>query len=101
MDSTLFRASSSPVATFTINQKTLQVSVKKAMETRKINWNNAYAYLVKRLSVTLQKVIAQNVNKRLIKLSSHSSNQDPAFHYGAMMDEELLGWSRGLCSHDF
>ncbi len=31
----------------------LQVSVKKAMKTRKINWNNAYAYLVKRLSVTL------------------------------------------------
>ncbi len=49
------------------------------METRKINWNNAYAYLVKRLSVTLQKVIAQNDNKRLIKLSSHSStvNRDP------------------------
>ncbi len=64
------------------------------METRKINWNNAYAYLVKRLSVTLQKVIAQNANKRLIKLSSHSSmvSQDPAFHYyKVMMDEELLG----------
>jgi hypothetical protein len=64
------------------------------METRKINWNNAYAYLVKRLSVTLQKVIAQNVNKRLmIKLSSHSSmaSQDPAFHYEVMMDQELLG----------
>ncbi len=93
MDAALFRLSSSPVATFTINQKILQVSVKKAMETRKINWNNAYAYLVKRLSVTLQKVIAQNVNKRLIKLSSHSSmvNQDPAFHYQVMMDEELLG----------
>jgi hypothetical protein len=76
-----------------INQKNLQVSVKKAMETRKINWNHAYAYLVKHLSVTLQKVIAQNVNKRLINLSSHSStvNQDPAFHYEAMMDEELLG----------
>ncbi len=67
---------------------------KKAIETRKINWNNAYAYLAKRLSVTLQKVIvAQNVNKRLIKLSSHSSmvSLDPAFHYEVMMDEELLG----------
>jgi hypothetical protein len=63
------------------------------MEARKINWNNAYAYLVKRLSVTLQKVIAQNVHKRLIKLSSHFSmvNQDPAFHYEAMMDKEFLG----------
>ncbi len=71
----------------------LQVSVEKAMKTRKINWNNAYAYLVERCSVTLQKVIAQNVNKRLIKLTSHSStvNRDPAFHYEAMMDEELLG----------
>ncbi len=71
----------------------LKVSVKKAMETRKINWNNAYAYLVKRLSVILQKVIAQNVNKRLIKLLSHPSmvRQDPAFHYEVMMDEELLG----------
>jgi hypothetical protein len=60
------------------------------METRKINWNNAYAYLVKHLLVTLQKVVAQNVNKRLIKLSSDSSmvSQDPAFHYEAMMDEE-------------
>jgi hypothetical protein len=75
------------------SKRFLQVSVKKAMETRKINWNNAYAYLVKRLSVTLQKVIAQNVNKRLIKLSNHSSlvSQDPAFHYEVMMDEELLG----------
>ncbi len=93
MDSTLLRLSSSPVATFTINQKLLQVSVKKATETRNINLNNAYAYLVKRLSVTLQNVIAQNVNKRLIKLSSHSSmvNQDPALHYEAMMNEELLG----------
>ncbi len=75
------------------SKRFLQVSVKKAMETRKINWNKAYAYLVKRLSVTLQKVIAQNVNKRLIKLSSHSSSmvsQDPAFHYEVMMDEELL-----------
>ncbi len=63
------------------------------MKTRKINWNNAYAYLAKRLSVTLQKVIAQNVNKRLIKLSSHSSamNRDPAFHYEAMIDEESQG----------
>jgi hypothetical protein len=89
MDSVLFRLSSSPVA-----KNFLQVSVKKAMETRKINWNNAYAYLVKRLSVTLQKVIVQNVNKkRLIKLSSHSSivSQDPAFHYEVMMDKELLG----------
>jgi hypothetical protein len=43
--------------------------------------------------LTLQKIITQNVNKRLIKLSSHSSmvSQDPAFHYEAMMDEELLG----------
>ncbi len=80
-----------------------RVSVKKAMETRKNTWNNAYAYLVKRLSVTLQKVVAQNVNKRLIKLSSHSSmvSQDPAFNNEVMMDEELLGSSRGLCSHDF
>jgi hypothetical protein len=64
------------------------------MEPRKIKWNNAYAYLVKRFSVTLQKVIAQNVDERLIKLSSHSSfmvSQDPAFHYEVMMDEELLG----------
>jgi hypothetical protein len=78
---------------FDQSKRFLQVSVKKAMEPRKINWNNAYAYLVKRLSVTLQKVIAQNANKRLIKLSSHSSmvNQDPAFHFEAMMDEELLG----------
>jgi hypothetical protein len=37
------------------SKKFLQVSVKKAMETRKINWNKAYAYLVKHLSVTLQK----------------------------------------------
>jgi hypothetical protein len=44
------------------SKKFLQVSVKKAMETRKINWNKAYAYLVKHLSVTLQKVIAPNVN---------------------------------------
>jgi hypothetical protein len=73
------------------------------METRVINWNNAYAYLVKRLSVILQKVIAQNVNKRLTKLSSHSSmvNQDPAFHYEAMMNGELIGWSRALCTCEF
>jgi hypothetical protein len=37
--------------------------------------------------------LAQNVNMRLIKLSSHSSmvSQDPAFHYEVLMDEELLG----------
>jgi hypothetical protein len=35
------------------SKKILQVSVKKAMETRKINLNNAYAYLAKRLPVTL------------------------------------------------
>jgi hypothetical protein len=75
------------------SKRFIQVSVKKAMETRKVNWSNAYAYLVKRLSVTVQKFIAQNVNKRLIKLSSHCSmlSQDPAFHYEVMMDEKLLG----------
>ena len=43
--------------------------------------------------MTLQKAIAQNVNKRLIKLLGHSSavNRDPAFRHEAMMDEELLG----------
>ena len=71
----------------------LEASMKKAAEIRKISCKNIYAYLIKRLSVTLQKAIAQNVNKRLIRLLGHSSavNRDPAFRYEAMMDEELVG----------
>jgi hypothetical protein len=43
-------------------QLPLQTSIKKAAEIRNISWNDIYTYLIKRLSVTKQKVIAQNVN---------------------------------------
>ncbi len=78
------------------NSKSLQFlekSIKRAAETRKIAWNSMYAYLIKRLSVTLLTAMASNVNKSMIKLLGHSStvNRDPEFRHGAMTDEELLG----------
>jgi hypothetical protein len=51
-----------------------------------------YAYLIQRLSVTLQKAMASNVNKCMIKLLGHFStvNQDPEFRHEVMMNKELL-----------
>ncbi len=74
------------------NSKSLQFqekSIKKAAETRKIVLNNMYTYSIKRLSVTYQKAMASNVNKRMIKLLGHSStvNRDPEFRHEAMMDD--------------
>jgi hypothetical protein len=57
---------------------------------RKIGWTSMFAGLMKRLSATLQKAIAQNVNERLVKLLGRSSaaNRYLVFRHEAMADEE-------------